>query len=385
MNSHSATPDGWTPQDYAFMAEAIRLAQKGLYTTEPNPRVGCVLVRDGLVIGRGWHQKAGEPHAEVFAIQEAGEKASDSTAYVSLEPCAHQGRTGPCAMALINAGVSRVVAAMEDPNPLVGGQGFKQLRDAGIDVACGLLEVQARALNSGFIKRMTERMPWVRIKLAVSLDGRTAMASGESQWITGPEARSDVQRLRARSSAIISSTGTILADDASLTVRPQELGIAEAEDVAKRQPLRVILDWHSRLSGAEKVFSAFGSVLYCTVVGMKVTPDIRAAEHIETVFFPESVAADHSIREVLQELAARGCNEVLVEAGATLAGSFVAQNLWDELIVYIAPKLMGSHAKPMLDLPLDKMSQSHALRLQAVSMVGDDIKMVYVQQSSVNE
>lgn len=373
----------WTADDYAFMAEAIRLANKGLYTTEPNPRVGCVLVVNQQVVGRGWHQRAGEAHAEIHALQQAGEKALGATAYVSLEPCSHTGRTAPCANALIDAGVSRVVAAMQDPNPLVAGQGLQRLRDAGIVVECGLLADQAAALNPGFIKRMTDQRPLVRIKLAMSVDGRTAMASGESKWITGPQARRDVQRLRARSSAIITANGTILADDAALTVRENELGLPNAAELPLRQPLRVVLDWKAELSGAEKVFSATSQVLYCTVEKSQVAPGLVGAKHIEVLEFPSVVAETHRLKDVLCELANRGCNELLVEAGSTLAGSFVTQGCWDELYVYMAPKLMGSNAMPLLGLPLASMQEALSLTLRDIDRVGEDVRMIFVPNASL--
>ena len=253
----------WNPADRQWMSRALTLAARGLYTTEPNPRVGCVLVKGEQVVGEGWHVQAGEGHAEVNALAQAGEQARGATAYVTLEPCSHTGKTPPCADALIKAGVSRVVAAMQDPNPLVAGQGLQRLTDAGIRVECGLLEAQARELNPGFIKRMQQGLPWVRVKLAMSLDGRTAMASGESKWITGPAARADVQRLRARSGAVISGADSVLLDDSALTVRASELGLPadEASAAVQRQPLRVLIDSLRRVPLDQRFFRETGPTL----------------------------------------------------------------------------------------------------------------------------
>ncbi|MDN6322830.1 MAG: bifunctional diaminohydroxyphosphoribosylaminopyrimidine deaminase/5-amino-6-(5-phosphoribosylamino)uracil reductase RibD, partial [Halomonas sp.] len=253
--------------DYRHMARALQLANKGLYTTDPNPRVGCVIARGGHIVGEGYHLRAGEPHAEIHALNAAGEQAQGATAYVTLEPCSHTGRTGPCAVALKDANVARVVIAMVDPNPHVSGRGIHLLEEAGIEVAVGLLESEARALNPGFIARMTQQRPFVRLKMAMSLDGRTAMGSGESQWITGPEARAQVQRLRARSSAILSGVESIIMDDSRLTLRADQLDLENAQEVVRRQPLRVILDTHLRLPLAAACLTEPGRTLVIT------TPD----------------------------------------------------------------------------------------------------------------
>ena len=358
--------------DRRLMARAIQLAARGIYTTEPNPRVGCVLARDGEIVGEGWHVRAGEGHAEVNALAQAGELARGATAYVTLEPCSHFGKTPPCADALINAGVSRVVAAMQDPNPQVAGQGLARLRAAGIEVDCGLLESDARDLNPGFIKRMRQGLPWVRLKLAMSLDGRTAMASGESQWITGPQARADVQRLRARSGAVISGADSVLLDDSALTVRAAELGLDAdlAQAAAARQPLRVLVDGRLRVPLQQRLFRETGPVLVACA-----DPQQRAADYlaqqIELLALPDA-AGKVDLAALLRELAQRGCNEVLVESGAGLAGAFWRAGLVDELIVYMAPRLLGSRARPLLELPFDEMAEAMDLDVTDMRVIGRD-------------
>lgn len=359
------------PQDYEFMARAFRLAERGLYTTMPNPRVGCVLVKDGQVIGEGWHVRAGEPHAEVNALTAAGDSARGATAYVSLEPCSHTGRTGPCSQALVDAGVRRVVYAMEDPNPLVSGRGVEIMRAGGIQVDGPLLEDDARALNPGFIKRMERKLPFVRCKLAMSLDGRTAMASGESKWITGPKARADVQRLRARSCAIVSGVDSVLQDNSSLTVRAGELDLPNAREAAAKQPLRVVLDSRLRLPRNALMFNQHTPILLVHNGSAEAGRLAGWPDFVELLALP---ARDGRIDlpALLSELARRHCNEVLVEAGATLAGSFLRRGLLDELIVYMAPKLLGSNARPMFELPLETMSASLALKIKDIRAVGRD-------------
>lgn len=371
-------------QDAKFMAEAIQLAWRGLYTTDPNPRVGCVLVKGGDVVGRGWHVRAGEGHAEVNALIDAGEKAKGATAYVTLEPCSHYGRTPPCAEALINAGVSRVVAAMEDPNPQVAGKGLAMLRDAGIDISVGLLGDEARKLNPGFIKRMCEGLPFVRIKTAISVDGRTAMASGESHWITGSSARSDVQRLRARSSAIVSGIDTVLDDDAALTVRAGELGLPEAADIVAKQPLRVILDSKARLTSHAKLLQQEGSVLWVVSELAQPDADIEALPDVTVFRLSQDDVETRNLKSLLTALAEMGCNEVLVEAGATLAGSFIQQAYWDELLVYMAPKLMGSQGRPLANLPVEHMAESVDMTLDDLRMVGDDVRFTFTPKTTAS-
>lgn len=358
--------------DEFYMARALQLAERGLYTTEPNPRVGCVLVRDGEVIAEGWHQRAGEGHAEVEALASVKGSAQGATAYVTLEPCSHQGKTGPCCDALINAGVNRVVAAMQDPNPLVAGRGFERIQKAGIDVEFGVLEAQARAINPGFIKRMETGLPYVRIKLAMSVDGRTAMDSGESQWITGPAARSDVQKLRARSSAIVTGVGTVLHDDPSMTVRAEQLGdISEhvnSDDVVKRQPLRVVLDSDFKTPASAKIVNLPGRTW---LVGSDTLPT-ETIGNAELKVLAEN-AGRVDLEALLKTLAANECNEVLVEAGAELSGAFLQAGLVDELVIYMAPKLLGSSARPLMGLPgMEKMADQVELAIQDVRSVGDD-------------
>lgn len=366
-----------TAVDFEFMARAFRLAERGLYTTMPNPRVGCVLVKDGQVIAEGWHVRAGEAHAEVNALNGAGQNARGATAYVSLEPCSHTGRTGPCAQALIDAGIARVVYGMEDPNPQVSGDGIAMVRAAGIQVDGPVLEDDARALNPGFVRRMERKLPFVRCKMAMSIDGRTAMASGESKWITGPKARADVQRLRARSCAIISGVDSILQDNSSLTVRVDELGLPNAEAVAAKQPLRVILDSTLRLQRNALLFKQPNPILLVHNGSADATQCEGWPEFVELLALP---AKDGRIdlTALLRELAQRQCNEVLVEAGATLAGSFLRRGLLDEIIIYMAPKLLGSNARPIFDLPLDTMSSSLALKIKDIRAVGRDWRITAV-------
>ena len=360
--------------DAHYMARAIELARKGLYTTHPNPRVGCVIVRDGQIVGEGWHVRAGEPHAVVYALRAAGELARGATAYVTLEPCSHHGRTPPCAEGLVTAGVARVVAAMQDPNPEVAGRGLKRLADAGIDVRCGVLETEARALNKGFLKRMELGLPFVRVKLAMSLDGRTAMASGESQWITGPAARSAVQRLRAEASVVVTGADTVLADGARLTVRADELGL-DAEQTAlvmSRPPLRVLIDGRLRVPLDAPFFKA-GPALVATCV----PPAGQYRTGPECLVIPgENGQVD--LRQLLVALAARGVNEVLVEAGPRLAGAFAEQGLVDEYQIFIAAKFLGSTARPLLELPLTRMSEATELKITDLRAVGDDWRVTAI-------
>jgi len=359
--------------DHRHMARAIELARRGLYTTHPNPRVGCVLVRDGAVVGEGWHRRAGEAHAERIALADAGGNARGATAYVTLEPCSHHGRTPPCADGLIEAGVSRVVAAMIDPNPLVAGQGMARLAAAGIDAVSGVLETDAAALNPGFIKRMATGRPYVRCKLAMSLDGRTAMANGDSQWITGEDARRDVQRLRARSDAIVTGIGTVLADDPSLNVRlsPDQLPGVESADYLL-QPLRVVLDSRLRMPPSARMLSLPGQTLVLTVAEDLDHGVALAEAGAEVITLPgQRDALD--LGAVLDELGSRQINEVLIEAGPTLAGAALAAGLVDELIVYMAPHLMGDGGRGLCHLPgLEHMADRIDLTISDIRAVGRD-------------
>lgn len=355
-----------------YMSRAIQLAERGLYTTDPNPRVGCVVVKAGRIIGEGWHQRAGEGHAEVNALYEAGIEAQDADCYVTLEPCSHIGRTPPCADALIRAGVKRVYVAMQDPNPVVSGTGINRLRDAGIEVHVGLLEQQAEKLNPGFCQRMRIGRPYVRSKMAMSLDGRTAMASGESKWITGQHARHDVQKLRARSSAILTGIGTILKDDPMLNVRP-EGGDWYPANQKVRQPLRVVVDSHLRMPLAARILDE-EKVLLATAVD-KAVPD-----KAETVILP----ADGEIIDLnalMAVLAQREINEVMVEAGAVLNGALLQAKLIDELIIYMAPKVMGDMAKGLFQLPdLQHMSQSIEFQITDMRAVGRDWRITAIPE-----
>ena len=369
------TADAQAVLDQRSMTRALELARKGVYSTHPNPRVGCVIVVDGQVVGEGWHARAGEPHAEVHALRQAGAKARRATAYVTLEPCSHHGRTPPCAEALVQAGVARVVAAMQDPNPQVAGRGLARLQEAGIEVVCGVLESQARELNVGFIKRMQYGLPYVRVKLAMSLDGRTAMASGESQWITGPAARAAVQRLRARASVVLTGADTVLVDGARLTVRPDELGLnAELTALAMtRPPLRVLVDGRLRVPLNAPFYQA-GKALVATCAAAGARQLFLDDGHELLAVSGSNGHVD--LRKLLLELAARGVNEVLVEAGPRLAGAFARQGLVDEYQLFVAAKFLGSSARPLLDWPLAKMAEAQELQIVEMRAVGDDWRII---------
>lgn len=356
----------FSANDCAFMARAFRLAERGRYTAHPNPLVGCVLVRDGAVVGEGWHEQTGAAHAEVNALREAGDKAQGATAYVTLEPCAHVGKTPPCTEALIDAGIARVVVAMQDPNPSVAGGGLDILRGAGINVQQGLMLDAAMQLNPGFLKRVTGKRPFLRLKVACSLDGAIAMASGESQWITGPEARDDVHRLRARSGAIMTGIGTVLADDPSLNVRNEKI------DTAGLQPLRVILDSNLRMPTAARMLSLGGTTLICCT-GRK-TGDFVAA-NAEVQSFP-AIDGHVDADAVLAELAQRNINEVLVEAGPVLIGHLLERQLVDELVIYQAPHIMGSQTRRFAETP-GWSTLAHRLDLDVVDVrqVGSDMRI----------
>lgn len=386
----------FSQQDHHYMALAIKLAKQGHYTTSPNPRVACVLVStvDGTekIIGTGFHQKAGQGHAEVNALLAVSNKYSqlsssllkNATAYVTLEPCSHFGRTPPCAQGLIDAGVKRVVAAMVDPNPEVSGRGLTMLKQAGLQVTSGLLENEARALNVGFIKIMTQALPYVRVKLAASLDGKTAMASGESKWITAAAARHDVQRLRAQSCAIITGADSILTDNAKMTVRWSELGELKnsyAEDEI-RQPVRVVIDSQNRLTPELAFFQHESAILL--ISGVLSEPALENlpqwphfVEQVQLPMVKNGQGHDKiDLKALLTLLAQRGFNDVLVESGATLAGAFIEQDLADELILYQAPKLMGGDGKSLMTMPnITKLSQSKSLSITDIRMVGADIRI----------
>ncbi len=363
--------------DREYMSRALELAAQGRFTTTPNPSVGCVLVVDGEIVGEGFTRPAGGNHAEVEALNAALHAVSDvkgATAYVTLEPCSHTGKTGPCVQALIDADISRAVIACEDPNPNVAGAGIKLLEDAGIEVACGLYEDQARELNKGFIKRHEQGLPWVVIKIAASLDGRTAMASGQSQWITTPASRKDVQRLRAANCAIITGIGTQLIDDPSLTVRitNEDIGV----EGSLRQPLRVVVDSKLQMSPEARMFAQPGDTLIATTDGPEQREKALALEAAgAAVVFLPARDGHVDLYELLLELARRECNSVMVEAGAGLAGGFVAEGLLDELVCYWAPKLFGSDARPMFELPIQTIDAHLALAVKDMRQIGEDIRI----------
>ncbi|MGV6807739.1 MAG: bifunctional diaminohydroxyphosphoribosylaminopyrimidine deaminase/5-amino-6-(5-phosphoribosylamino)uracil reductase RibD [bacterium] len=356
--------------DREMMARAVKLAARGQYSVSPNPAVGCVIARGDKLIAEGWHRRAGEAHAEVDALDQAGEQAEGATAYVTLEPCSHTGRTPPCVDALIEAQVGRVLYGMKDPNPLVAGRGIARLREAGIQVEGPLLEAECIGLNPGYVKRHKTGLPRVTVKLAMSLDGRTAMANGESQWITGEAARRDVQRLRARSCAVISGINTVLRDNARLSVRGDELALSDASWI--RQPLRVVLDTQARLPEDAPLLKTGGAILQVVGDGgaNAPMPDSLLLERLHI-----SGCDRVDVHRLLNVLAERHCNEVLVEAGATLAGSFMQAGLVDELVVYMAPSLMGSTARPLLELPLSSMNEQIRLEIADIRSVGTDIRI----------
>ena len=355
----------FTATDHLMMARALRLAERGAYTTRPNPMVGCVVAHGDEVVGEGFHQRAGEPHAEVIALQAAGKKAKGATVYVTLEPCAHTGRTGPCADVLVKAKVARVVAAMRDPFPQVDGAGFDKLKEAGIEVASGLMEAQARELNRGFLSRIVRGRPWVRVKLATSLDGRSALANGDSKWISGEASRADVQRWRARAGAIVTGAGTVLADDPSLTVR---LG----DDTPFEPPLRVVLDPGLATVSRGKVREGDAPTLYVHAPNTKLSRGIDAQLAVADVEHGE-----FDLLAVLKLLADREINEIHVEAGATLAASFLEAGLVDELLLYVAPVILGSKARPLFDgLNIESMADRLELDVVESRHFGRDIRVL---------
>ena len=365
------------PEDAGFMREAIAEARRALYSTAPNPRVGCVIVRDGVVVGRGFHARAGEPHAEVFALREAGDAARGATAYVTLEPCSHHGRTPPCADALIAAGIARVVYAVGDPDPRVDGRGAAKLRAAGIAVLQGVLEEAASELNRGFLRRAGGGLPWVRAKVGASLDGRTALADGRSKWITSVEARADVQRLRAEAGVVLTGIGTVLADDPALTVREPAL----REELRCREVARAVLDPAGRLPPSAQLCDGTAPTwwLVAEAVASKLAPTV-AISNVGGSLLPTPGAGRPSPRAVLELLASRGVNDVLLEAGATLTGAWLAAGVVDELVVYYAPRLLGDAARPLAllstDTP-DPLAATPAWCLHEATAVGTDLRVTW--------
>lgn len=362
-------------QDRFYMKQAIELAKLGRFTTDPNPNVGCLIVKNAQIIGKGFHAKAGCAHAEVNALLKAGKDAAGSTVYVTMEPCSHHGKTPPCTDALIKAGVSKVVIAMQDPNPQVVGRGIVLLQQAGIEVNVGLLEDEAKALNRGFLKRMRSQKPYIRLKIAASLDGRTAMTNGESKWITSPAARQDVQQYRAESSAILTTSQTVLADDPAMTVRWNELPESVRQDYPQslfRPPLRVIIDSQNRVNSHYKILQQPGE----TLLVRSITETTSASlPHVSELIQPlRDNQTDLSM--LLDELAKREINTVWVEAGAKLAGALIDQKLVDELIIYIAPKILGDQARPLCYLPQSKyLSQVPQFIFSDIQKVGDDVRL----------
>ena len=356
----------FTAQDNHWMAQALRLAEQGLYSASPNPRVGCVLVADGEIIGSGWHQRTGQPHAEVHALHGAGGRARGVTAYVTLEPCSHHGKTPPCADALIAAGVAKVVVAVQDPNPKVGGAGIAKLRAAGITVEVGLMEASATDINKGFFARMTRGTPWLRSKIAMSLDGRTALANGDSKWITNDAARRDVQHWRARSCVVLTGIETVLVDDPRLDVR----------DIASvRQPLRVVLDSRLRIPLDARIINDGNLLIYTAVSDAEKRLALERAGASVCVLPGSNGNID--LLAMLKDLALRGCNEVLVEAGSTLNGALLRVGLVDELLIYVAPSLLGDMARGVAKLgELTELDQRINLKWQDVRQVGDDLRII---------
>jgi diaminohydroxyphosphoribosylaminopyrimidine deaminase/5-amino-6-(5-phosphoribosylamino)uracil reductase len=357
--------------DESCMRRGIALAERGLYTTEPNPRVGCVIARGTEIVGEGWHRRAGEAHAEVLALAQSGERARGATVYVTLEPCNHYGRTPPCVDALIRAGVGRVICAEADPNPRVNGGGIERLRSAGIEVDVGLLADAAHTLNPGFLKRHASGRPWVRVKLAMSLDGRTALASGESRWITGEEARADVQHWRARSSAVVTGVGTVLADDPRLDARHPSLG----DQVV--QPLRVVLDSHGRMRATARILAPPGECWIC------VGPGEASSAGGPGVAVRELPMAQSGLdlTALLAMLVEREANEVWVEAGPSVAGAFIREGLVDELVLYVAPRLLGSDARPLVVLPaIERIADGPHWRYTDVRQIGADLRIIAIPQ-----
>ena len=352
--------------DHEFMARALRLAELGLYSSTPNPRVGCVIVKDGVVVGEGWHRRAGEAHAEIHALQAAGDQARGATAYVTLEPCSHHGRTPPCADALIAAGVSRVVAAMQDPNPQVSGRGLALLRNAGIVTDCGVLGSEAQELNIGFVSRMTRGRPWLRLKLATSLDGKTALENGASQWITGPEARQDGHRFRARACAILSGIGTVRDDDPLLNVRGVE---------TERQPLKVVLDSRLELPLNAKLLEGGGVLVACAIDDAARSAALRQ-RGAEVLCLPNP-EGKVDLPELMMELGRRGINEVHVEGGSRLNGALLVAGLVDEFLIYLAPCLIGHAARGIFDmLALESLADKAQLSIRDLRMLGPDVRIL---------
>lgn len=365
--------------DLEYMSRAIRLASKGRYTTRPNPNVGCVIVNQGEVVGEGYHRKAGEAHAEVNALLQAGSRAEGSNVYVTLEPCSHTGKTPPCADALVNAGVAKVVVAMTDPNPMVAGRGLTRLREAGIEVVEGVMENSAHKLNPGFIKRMQTNLPYVRVKLAMSLDGRTAMASGESKWITGAQSRADVHRLRALSGCMLTGSGTVIEDNPSMQFRVADFPqLVQAIPVDTQQPMRVIVDSARQVPLNSKIFGSPGHVAVATVTGDDLP--VTDSHHIEQLVFAPK-GGKVPLKELMHRLAEMQINDVMVEAGAGLCGALLQQQLVDEMVIYMAPHIMGDSARGLFTIPgLETMQDRIGINIQDIRAIGQDWRITVVPE-----
>jgi len=356
----------FTAADHGFMEQALGLAGRGLNTTTPNPRVGCVIVKDGVLVGSGWHEKAGLPHAEVLAMKEAGDRARGAALYVNLEPCSHHGRTPPCVDAIVASGIKRVVAAMQDPNPKVAGSGFAKLRTAGITVEHGLKEDEARELNIGFVSRMTRGRPWMRMKIAASLDGRTALANGKSQWITGEAARQDGHRWRARACALLTGFGTVRDDDPQLNVRGVD---------TPRQPLKIVVDSKFETSPSARLLGEGKTLVVGAVNDAKRIASLKKAG-AEVVIIPND-GGKVELFKLMEELARRELNEIHVEAGAKLNGSLLRAGVVDELLVYLAPSVIGDSGRGMFHLPeITELSRASALKIREAERIGPDLRIL---------
>jgi len=356
----------FSAEDHSYMAQALQLAQRGLYTTTPNPRVGCVIVRDGAVVGEGWHERAGAPHAEIHALAAAGDRARGATAYVSLEPCHHHGRTPPCDEALIAAGVARVVAAMHDPDPRTAGLGLERIQQAGVATATGVLENEARELNIGFVSRLTRGRPWVRMKIAASLDGKTALLNGKSRWITGEAARSDGHHWRARACAVLTGIGTVRDDDPQLTVRAVD---------TPRQPRRVVVDSRLETPLTARILAGGGALIVCAIENAAKIAQLRE-QGAEVIVIPNA-AGKVELPALMQELGRREINELHVEAGCKLNGSLINEGCVDELLLYFAPCLLGDRGRGMADLPeLADLGDRRGLKISETRMVGSDLRIL---------
>ena len=356
----------FSSDDHAYMSQALQLAEKGLYTTSPNPRVGCVIVRDGKIVGSGWHVHTGQPHAEINALKIAGEAAQGATVYLTLEPCSHYGRTQPCADALVRAKVAKVIIAMQDPNPLVAGKGLSLLKQSKINVLDGLMEEKAKDLNIGFVTRMISNRPWVRMKIAASLDGKTALNNGVSQWITGEAARNDGQKIRARSCAVLTGIGTVVEDDPQLSVRVFE---------TPRQPLRVIIDSQLEIPITAQVLKGEGELIFTA------SNDKEKIAMLKKIGARPIILSDGkgrvALKKMIKILADFEINEVLIEAGSKLSGAFIKARLVDELVIYLAPHLIGTAAQGMLRLPeLTDLTKKYNLKILDLRMVGQDVRII---------